>query len=200
MEANVEQDSTEQCSDTETQRTTPRSIKLVTKSVDTWIHQFAQMGLEFVTPRSKLIEQIQYFNGSEMSHFKTRFRRKSDGYVHTRPVRINNVLYGTTKIWSDKERQDSHRTVNSENHPRGVDTTGNQETDRTYSLVNLFPGIKSRYTFKETVRGSLVDIIVTDKYTHTKLSAYRLQRQNCLVEYSISTRLSTSLSNALATT
>ena len=86
-------------------------------------------------------------------------------FIHS-SVRINNVLYGTTKIWTDKERQDSHRTVNSENHPRGVDTDGNKETDRTYSLVDLFPGIKARYTFKETVRGSLVDMIVTDKNTH----------------------------------
>ncbi len=169
MNANDEQhDDTieEECSDTETQRTTPRSIKLVTKSVDTWIHKFEQMGLEFVTPRSKLIEQLLYFNGKTIGDFKTRFLRKSDGYVHTRLVCIDSVLYGITKIWSDKERQDSRRAINTENHPRGVDTDGNKETDRTYSLIDLFPGIKSRYTFKETVRGSLVDIIVTDKYTH----------------------------------
>jgi hypothetical protein len=69
MDANDEQheqhddDTIDECSVTETQRTTPRSRKRVTKSVDTWIQQLEQMGLEFVTPRSKLIEQLLYFNG-----------------------------------------------------------------------------------------------------------------------------------------
>ncbi len=151
--------------DLETRRATPRPTKHVTKYVNKWIVELHEMGLRFVTEPNKLIEQLRYFNGREMANFKTKFMREKDQYIHPTPVRIKDVLNKTTKIWTEQERQDSQRAIAIQNNPQGVDTCGNTETSRVKGLFEL-AGLTSRFKLTETVRGSLVDIIVTDLKTH----------------------------------
>ncbi len=153
-------------SSTETKK--PKSEKRVTRSVDKWIKTLEEMdpSLEFVTPRSDLIKQILQFDGKQMSDFKTMFRRKIDGYVHPTSVRIGQVLDGNTKIWTEDEKKANQELVNAKHQPCGVDTNGNKEKDRFQGWIDDHcPKIKERFTFEETCRSSLADIIATDRDT-----------------------------------
>ncbi len=146
----------------------PKTEKRVARFVDKCIQKLEKMdpSLEFVTPRSDLIEQILQFDGTQMSSFKTRFRRKADGYVHPTPVRIGHIFDGNTKIWTDDEKKANQELVNAKHQPCGVDTNGNKEKNRSVGWINDHcPKIKERFTFEETCRSSLADIIATDRDT-----------------------------------
>jgi hypothetical protein len=155
-------------SSTETTKTKPKSEKRVSRFVDKCIQKLEAMdpSLEFVTPRLKLIEQVLQFDGKQMSEFKTLFRRKIDGYVHPTPVRIGHVFDGNTKIWTEDEKKANQELVNAKHQPRGVDTNGNKEKDRFQGWIDDHcPKIKERFTFEETCRSSLADMIATDRDT-----------------------------------
>ena len=136
-----------------------------------YVHQsvikLADMGLAFVTPLDILVEQMFDFGGTQLSHFSTRFRRIEtetvSEYTHPTPVRLSNVFNGDTIIAPDNEKKDLRREYNTENRPRGVDSNGNRETSRFNTLLQLFPKIAALFKFKETIRGSLVDIIATSQ-------------------------------------
>ncbi len=144
-------------------RKTFKTRDYVADYVDDLIKRLDKMNLEFLTSRSKLIDQLYEFDGKQMSYFKTEGfkRRKTETeaeYIYSKPVRIDNVIHGKVKIWSEKEKKAQRRIVDAQWNPRGVDP-GNIETARTHGLIDLCPEVVARFRFDETVRGSFVDII-----------------------------------------
>ncbi len=129
--------------------------------VDKWTFELdVKYGIKFVTPRSELIEQLCNFDGI-ISQYPTQFRRGD--HIHPTLVTINSVLQGNTSILTDEEREERQLAFYNQYHQRGVDTNGNKETARFMALLELFPEITKHFKIKETVRGSLVDIILISK-------------------------------------
>ncbi len=153
----------------------PRDYDYVAKYVDKLIDTLAVKKITFVTSRSKLIEQLQIFEGKQMTELKTRFRReiqREDGstyiYEHPNPIRIHSALNRDHTILPDdlkKKKQDAFNVIH---HPRGVDTCGDTETIRTKALFEeACPDIANQFEFEETTRGTLTDMIMTSKIDPT---------------------------------
>jgi hypothetical protein len=135
----------------------------ITKLVDKWVTRLDELNVEFVLSREDLIEHLCNLNSAHIYGFKTQFKQKGTGFTYDKPVGIGNVLHGKTKIWTDEEKKAKQRVTNEKNTPRGIDTGGDKETERFFTFFKLFPNLSKRFKVTETVRGSLVDIILTSK-------------------------------------
>lgn len=138
-----------------TQSKRERIIKFVSKSVTC----LNKLNLEFVLSLEDLVEQLCNFDGKTADKFKTKFKRTDIIYVHDKLVRICDVLSGHTKIWTNDEKINKQRADN--NKPRGIDADGDKETNRFLAFFKLFEKLSKRFKVVETVRGSIVDIILT---------------------------------------
>ena len=94
--------------------------KSIPKIVNKWCITLISMKISLSHPLLELIEQLQHFDDTPVK-FRTRFRRTTPGreYTHPMPVRIDCVLCGTVKIWSDDEKKAYLKIVNVTYHPRG---------------------------------------------------------------------------------
>ncbi len=118
---------------------------------------------EFVTDNNTLIEQLCQFGGKQLTDFKTKFRRIGSNY-ESEDVTIHSVLHGHRTIWASEAEKEEYQTArHTQTHPRGVDTNGDIETARFHTLFLLFSILKNIFNCSETIRGSLVDIIITAK-------------------------------------
>ncbi len=153
----------------------PRDYDYVAKYVDKLIDTLAVKKITFVTSRSKLIEQLQIFEGKQMTELKTRFRReiqREDGstyiYEHPNPIRIHSALNRDQTILPDDLKKKKQNELNVIHHPRGIDTSGDTETARTLTLFEeACPDIANQFEFEETTRGTLTDMIMTSKIDPT---------------------------------
>lgn len=141
-----------------------RPLQPVLKFVNTWtdILDKKTPPLRFLTPH-KLVEELRYFNGRTLSHFKTMFQRKTDGYIHPKAVQISHVLSDATKILTEQEKRVCQTEFNAKHRPPGKDTHGDLETSRVIVqwFERHFPEILNKVRFDVTVRGTLVDMIAT---------------------------------------
>lgn len=138
-----------------------RTRDTITKLVDKWVTRLAERNIEFVLSPEDLATKLYDFDNKFINHFKTQFKRTEINYVHPKLVAIGDVLSGNTKIWTDDEKTSKQRADNEENVPRGFDTNGDKETTRFLTFFKLFPKLSKRFNVTDTVRGSLVDIILT---------------------------------------
>ncbi len=141
--------------------------KYIAKIVNEWRVKLASMELAFALPIPDLVEQLRNCDVA-LLHFKTLFKRTTPGheYTHPIPIAIDNVLRGHVKIWNDDDKKAHFAAVNAKHHPRGVDTSGNTETERAYDFFQPFMKIIEMFEFKETVRGSLTDMIAIYNTDH----------------------------------
>ncbi len=158
----VDNESTEiDSSVVKTLRSIPRPKEIATNFIDEWADRLEKMdpSIEFVERKDKIIEELRYFNDVP-SHFKAWLQQKDNKHVHPTLVRVCHVINGHTTIRTDAQKKTHQRAITTKNQPPGVDTNGNIETDRFYfGVVDPYPEISDVYTFEDTVRGTLTDII-----------------------------------------
>jgi hypothetical protein len=84
-------------------------------------------------------------------------------HIHPTSVCISSVLTGNTKIWTKQEKKNYQAALTAKNCPLGVDTNGDAETARFYMVIDGHCSeITKIFRIDETVRGSLVDMILID--------------------------------------
>ncbi len=138
--------------------------KRIANCVHRWIIKLKEKNLEFAIPTSDLVTQLCNFDSRDIYKTKILFKEIGpNGYVHPIPIRIDSVLYNHTNIWSAEEKQKQLHAAGLKTHPRGVDP-GDKETDGVHMWFDLSPKISELFTVRETVRGTLTDIIMIFKY------------------------------------
>lgn len=133
---------------------------IIIKSVDKWVTRLAERNLEFVLSPKDLIEQMCNFNGT-FCDFKVQVKRTDVIHMHPNLVKISHVISGTVKVWTNDEKKAKQRSDNEKNNPGGSDKNGDTETVRFLTFFQLFPNLSKRFKVTQTVRGCLVDIILT---------------------------------------
>ncbi len=139
-----------------------RTKEYVTNYVYKWIDILHGKNLEFVTPLWDLVIELRYCSG-RITQYKTMFRRTDIDYTHPTAVLIQNVLNDHTRIWTKQEKQKYEAELYAKICPRGSDANGDKETACVDVLMSYCSAITDMFDTYETVRGSMVDIILIPK-------------------------------------
>lgn len=139
-----------------------RSFDNCSKIIDRWTSDLAMKHVAFVNTRETLITQLMQFKGPPTDMITT-FKRTDIDYIHPNPVTVSHVFSGHTKIWTPEEKEQAQKMNQGKHTSRGVDWTGDRETERFHMYLELCPELENVFSFSDTVRGSMVDFIATFK-------------------------------------